>query len=93
VVRRIVASLCTLIWGFCGYVGFGLVSAVTKQGAAGYPNTQQWELYVVLPAAMALLGIALVIFAKRAPTALYAGLLIVEIVPILPFLLVSGGGV
>jgi hypothetical protein len=82
-----------LLLGILRYVGFGLVSAVAKQGAAGYPNTQQWELYVVLPAAMALLGIVLVIFAKRAPTALYAGLLIVEIVPILPFLLVSGGAV
>ncbi len=42
---------------------------------------------------MTLLGIGLIVFSKRAPTALYVGLLIVEIVPILPFLMIYGGGV
>jgi hypothetical protein len=37
--------------------------------------------------------IAPVVLSKRVPRALYVGLLILEIVPILPFLMVYGGGV
>ena len=91
--KRIVATVFALFWGFCVYVGFNLVSNVAKRAVPGYPSAGQWELYVVFPAVMTLLGLGLVIFSKRAPMGLYAGLLVVEVVPILPFLVVYGGGI
>jgi hypothetical protein len=93
VAKRIVAAVCAAFWAFCGYIGFDLVSNVAKRTVPGYPNAAQWELYVVFPVAMMLLGFGLVVFSKRTPMALYVGLLIVEIVPILPFLVIYGGGV
>jgi hypothetical protein len=91
--KRIITAVFALFWGYCAYVGFDLVSNVAKRGVPGYPNSGQWGLYVVFPTAMLLLSIALVVLSKRVPRALYVGLLILEIVPILPFLMVYGGGV
>lgn len=91
--KRIVAALCAFLWAGCGYIGVELVSNVAKRGVPGYPSAGQWELYVIFPAVMTLLGIALAVFAKRAPVALYGWVLTVEIVAILPFLLMSGGGI
>ncbi len=91
--KRIVAAVFGLFWAYCAYVGFDLVSHVAKRGVPGYPNAGQWGLYVVLPTVMLLLSIGLVLLSKRAPRALYIGLLVIEIIPILPFLMVYGGGV
>lgn len=91
--KRIVATVFALFWGYCAYVGFDLVSNVAKRGVQGYPNSGQWGLYVAFPMAMLLLSIGLVVLSKRAPRALYVGLLVIEIVPIVPFLMVYGGGV
>jgi hypothetical protein len=93
VTKRIVAALCALFWGYFGYVGFDLVFNVTKRGVPGYPNAGQWELYVAVPTAMMLLGVGLVFLSKKAPTALYAVLLSMEIIAIPPFLMIYGGGV
>jgi hypothetical protein len=93
VAKRIVAAIFALFWGYWAYVGFDLVSNVAKRGVPGYPNWEQWGLYVAFPTAMLLLGIGLTVFSKKAPRALYFSLLIVEIVPILPLLMVYGGGV
>jgi predicted cobalt transporter CbtA len=82
-----------LLWGIFGYIGFELVSRVAQRGVPGHPNARQWELYVVLPAAMMLIGIGLVVFSNRTPIALYVGIVIVELVAVIPFLLVYGGGV
>lgn len=91
--KRIVAALCALLWGIFGYIGFDLVSHVAQRGVPGYPNAGQWGLYVVFPAVMILIGIGLVLLSKRAPTALYVGVVGVELVAVLPFLLIYGGGV
>ena len=91
--KHLVAALCALFWGFCAYVGFDLVSNVATRAVPGYPNSGQWTLYVIFPTTMLLIGIGLLVFAKRMPRALYVGLLIVEIVPALPFLMRYGGGV
>jgi hypothetical protein len=91
--KRIVAAIFALFWGYFAYVGFDLVSDVAKRGVPGYPNSGQCGLYVAFPTAMLLLSIGLIVYSKRAPRALYVALLIVEIVPILPFLMVYGGGV
>ncbi len=32
------ATVCALFWGFCGYIGFDLVSGVAKRAVPGYPN-------------------------------------------------------
>lgn len=91
--KRIVAALCALLWGLFGYVGFELVSHIAQRGVPGHPDAGQWELYVVFPAAMMLIGIGLFVFSKRVPAALYVGTVTVELVAVLPFLLVYGGGV
>lgn len=91
--KRIVAAVCALLWGIFGYIGFELVSRVAQRGVAGYPNAGQWALYVVFPAVMMLIGIGLVVFSRRAPTALYVGIVIVELAAVFPLLLVYGGGV
>ena len=91
--KRIAAALCALFWGYFGYVGFHLVSNVERRGVPGYPNAGQWELYVAVPTAMALLGIVLVVVSKKAPMALYVVVLGIEIVAIPPFLFMYGGGV
>jgi len=42
---------------------------------------------------MLLFGAVIVLLPKRLPTAPYASLLVLEIVPVIPYLLVYGGGV
>jgi TRAP-type C4-dicarboxylate transport system permease small subunit len=88
--RRIIASICVLFWGYSGYIGFSLVSEVARR--TSHVNAGQWDLYVLFPVGMTLLGIGLVAISRRVPTAAYMGLLIIEILPILPFLVMYGGG-
>jgi len=77
--KRVGAALCALLWGSCGYFG-------------SHVDPGQWGLLVVFPVAMALLGIGLVVFSKRATMALYVVLLALEVVLILPFLSVCWDG-
>lgn len=91
--RRIVAVMLALFWAICGSVGFELLSHLAQRGVPGFPKAGQWDLYVIVPAAMMLFGVVLAIVAKRVSTVLYVALLIVEAVPILPLLVIYGGGV
>ena len=90
--RRIVSGLFAALWGYLAYIGFGLTENVVARRVPGYPSAGQWHFYVFFPAAMLLLGAAVALFPKRLPAALFAGLVAVEILPIIPFLLVYGGG-
>jgi hypothetical protein len=90
--RRIVSGLFAALWGYLAYVGFGLTEKVVARRVPGYPSAGQWHFYVLFPAAMLLLGAAIALLPRRLPTTLYVGLLTIEIMPVIPFLLVYGGG-
>lgn len=90
--KRIIAAVFALIWGMLAAIGIGLVSRLAQRGVPGFPKAGQWELYVVVPVAMTLLGVVLVLSATKLSKALYVGLLIAEIALIIPFLLIYGGG-
>ena len=90
--KLVLAASCVLFWGYLAYVGFDLISGVARGVATGHANVGQWDFYVIFPAAMAVLGIVLVAISRKVPTALYVAVLVIEILPILPFLLVYGGG-
>lgn len=91
--KRIIAAVFALVWGMFAAIGIRLVSRLAQRGVPGFPKSGQWELYVIVPVTMTLLGVILILSAKRLPRALYVGLLIAEIAPIVPFLLIYGGGV
>lgn len=93
VAKRIVAGLCALIWSVCGYVGYGLVSHLSRRGVPGYPNVAQWEWYVILPALMTLTCLGALVFSEKTPTPAYVAIVVVELVAVFPFLLFSGGGI
>lgn len=90
--KRILAAVFALVWGMFAGIGIRLVSRLAQRGVPGFPKFGQWELYVIVPAAMTLLGVVLVLSARKLPRALYVGLLIAEIALIVPFLLIYGGG-
>ena len=91
--RRIIAAVFALFWGVFAAVGIRLVFSIAQQGVPGFPKSGQWELYVIVPVAMMLLGVVLILTARRLSRTLYVWLLIAEIAPIIPFLLVYGGGI
>lgn len=91
--KRIVAAIFALFWGMFAVIGIRLVSHLAQRGVPGFPKSGQWDLYVVVPVAMTVLGAVLILSAERLSRALYVALLIAEIALIIPFLLVYGGGV
>jgi hypothetical protein len=92
VAKLVIAASCVLFWGYLAYVGFDVVSGAARRVATGHANVGQCDFYVIFPSAMTVLGIVLVATARKASTALYLGILAVEVLPILPFLAVYGGG-
>lgn len=90
--RRIVSGLFAALWGYLAYIGFRLAENVAARRIPGYPSAGQWRRYVFFPTAMLLFGTVVVLLPKRWPTALYACLLAIEIVPVIPFLVIYGGG-
>lgn len=85
------SGLFAALWGYLAYVGLELTQGVAKR--VGHANAGQWHLYVGFPTAMLLFGAAIALFSRKLPTTLYASFLAIEIVAVIPFLLVYGGGV
>jgi hypothetical protein len=77
------------------FAGITAYYSIVGQRVAGYPNSGQINLYVVIPVsvvALLLLGIALANLSRRGAVLLGLGAG-VSLVAILPYLMVFGGGV
>lgn len=92
-VKRVVSGLFAALWAYWAYAGFDFTQHAARRRVPGYPSAGQWHFYVSFSGTMLLFGVVVALLPKRLPTALYATLLVLEIVPAIPFLLVYGGGV
>lgn len=90
--RRIAASVIVVLWGFCTYTGYTLTSGITQRHVPGYPNAGQWHYYVHFPLVMLIVGIGLLLLARRLPVTLFVTIWSLEVLAIVPFLLGYGGG-
>jgi hypothetical protein len=91
--RGVASTLAVLFWGALLCMGVKLYSGIAPQGAPCYPNTGQWELYILFPAAMTLLGVCLTIFVNRTPKLLFIIIVLALFALIPPYIVACGGGV
>lgn len=89
--RRIVATLISLLWGSFAFIGYYLISVNTRHHAPGYPSAGPWLLCVYFPLLMLVIGIALLLLARRIPVALFVIIGLLQIVIFIPFLVVEYG--
>lgn len=95
---KLISSLLSVLniglWGALFFAGLDGLSGIRDQHVAGYPTQTQTLYYAVLPAVMALTGIAYsVLMWRRAEKNIGIGLPLLMILAIPAYLFFYGGGV
>ena len=90
--RRIAASVTVVLWGFFTYTGYALTSGIARRHVPGYQNLGQWHYYVHFPLIMLIVGVGLLLLARRLPVTLFVTIWSLQVLAIVPFLLGYGGG-
>ena len=80
-----------LISGFFDAIGRHVPNY--PNAAVGFPNIGPIGFYVVIPSAFVLLNVLLLVFSRKFPRLLVAAILASQLVLLLTFLALSGGGV
>jgi hypothetical protein len=91
---RVLIVLNLLAWGGLTWLGVDIIEGVRNQHAPGYPNSGQISYYIGFPCVMLALAVgtfAIARYTRFKVTAVRIQVLILLVV--LPFLLLSGGGV
>jgi hypothetical protein len=91
--RQVAASFTSVLWGLLTYMGYRVVSSVSEQHAPGYPNPSQWRYYLYFPLTMLVLSIALLLWGRRMPVAVFGTIWFLHLVIVLPFLFAYTGGI
>jgi hypothetical protein len=82
-----------LVWGGLLYVGLSLYRSVISQNVAGYPNSGQLKLYIIIPAVGLLFNVLLVVFSNKTALNLLLGAFFAQIIIVLSVLFFWGGGI
>lgn len=91
---RALLALSLLVWALLAASGVSGYLSIRQQGVAGFPNNAQTILYLVIPIAVAA-GCALLLafYARISPRLLISLWTAIALLSILPYLVISRGGV
>lgn len=91
--RRIAASITCLLWGFFTYAGYTLTTGVAQRQVSRHPAAGQWHYYVYFPLIMLIGSIGLLFLARRLSVTQFVTIWSIQVVVVIPFLFLYGGGV
>ena len=88
------AALSLAIWVLLGAMGLRALASITHQKVPGFPNTSQISLYAILPIALSFFAVACLIYVIIGKGTKSAALVsVIILLPVLPYMLLFGGGV
>lgn len=90
---KILMAINLIVWGYFVWSGLDGMRSIEAQHAPGYPNSGQFDYYVVFPVIMVALTLAVPILLNRTRWYLAGQVsLIITLVLLLPFLFAYTGG-
>jgi hypothetical protein len=90
---KVVFGAWLLIWIFVTTLGIKLYLSVVEQRVPGYPNSGQFDVYVLFPGIAAALNLLVIIFSKKIHLGILVILFFVECLALLTFFFIGSGGV
>jgi hypothetical protein len=86
-------AVSSLAWGFGLYIGVRLYLGVVAQDVAGYPNTGQLCLFVLLPCVLLATNVALTSLTMKLHLELLMAAFVVELFLLMFYFMSLGGGI
>lgn len=90
---RFIFCVCLLIWVLFLISDAQRYFELIAQRIPGYPNSGQFDLYIVFPTVFVLLNIFLIIFSRKLPMPFRMVAFIIQLLVIPVFIFIGAGGV